>query len=70
MIIAGRDKWKVLLRYYPPWDGRPLKRRKKRKAEVTEVLGMLGDPRKLKDLPEDVRALLRSLYSEALLQEA
>ncbi len=71
MIIAGRNKWEVLLKYYPPWQGYPPRRRKERKTtEVIEVLEMLADPRRLCDIPEDVRAILKFVHLESFLQEA
>jgi hypothetical protein len=54
-----------------PWQGYPPKKRKERKTtELIEVFEMLGDPRKLNDLPEDVRAILKFIRLESFLQEA
>ncbi|ASJ14030.1 hypothetical protein [Thermococcus radiotolerans] len=71
MRIAGKNKWEILLKYYPPWQGYPPKKRRERKTtEVIEVFEMLGDPRKLRDIPEDVRAILKFIRLESFLQEA
>ncbi|WP_211258430.1 hypothetical protein [Thermococcus thioreducens] len=71
MIIAGRNKWVILLKYYPPWQGYPPRKRKKRETtEIIEVLEMLADPRRLEDIPEDVRSILKFVHLESFLQEA
>ncbi|QDA31535.1 hypothetical protein FH039_07885 [Thermococcus indicus] len=71
MRISGRKKWELLLRHYPPWQGySPKKRRERKTTEVIEVFEMLADPRRLEDIPEDVRAILKFVHLESFLQEA
>ncbi|NJE61290.1 hypothetical protein [Thermococcus sp. 21S7] len=71
MRISGRRKWELFVRYYPPWQGYPPKKRGERKTtEVIEVFEMLGDPRRLGDIPEEVRAILKFIRLESFLQEA
>jgi len=71
MRIAGKNKWKILLKYYPPWDGRRPRRVKKRDIrEIREVFEMVADPRELRGIPEDVRAILKFVRLEAILQDA
>lgn len=71
MRITGRNRWEILLKYYPPWDGRPLKKKVERRREgIVEVFQMVGDPRKLQDIPEDVRAILKFVCPEVFLQDA
>jgi hypothetical protein len=71
MIIAGKRKWEVFLKYYPPWDGRkPAKRLSGDKRSLSEVVDMVGDPTKLENLPKDVKELLKVVPFESFLQEA
>jgi hypothetical protein len=71
MRIAGRNKWEILLKYYPPWEGYPSKKVKDRNIrEIREVFEMVGDPRKLEAVPEDVKAIMKFVRPDCLLGDA